>query len=360
LVGARPPLPRFFGQDAVDTLLADEHDRLDFTEHVWPLLAKEIAFGYYHELFTGHPDRVSLSWKEFDARYAELSWDSTEFHALIEQSVPAVEDRLDFDWLDRPMAGLRFDTAEELQEHLRDYIAADLARRTDSSYSADLGAFLALLSAYSQLPKIIATGKLTTRSRVQRLEGWWVGFFSYFASGPPGDRLEQLLALSRSGVVRFLGADMWVRPDAQRGVFLAGSASTDDVVAASGLVEARLPKATVRHTADVLLRALHNDGAGAEEMLLDETIGAEVSTGLLRVSAEDGRIIGPAGQPQRRRFALGPFTTVRTAAAFARPRTNAPPFRYNDATARAVLRELCRTGLPDRSGRTGSSHRWLA
>jgi hypothetical protein len=52
----------------------------------------------------------------------------------------------------------------------------------------------------------------------------------------------------------------------------------------------------------------------------------------------DGRLIDPASGPHPRRFALGPFTTVRTAAAFARPRTNAPAFRFNDAAARAVLR----------------------
>jgi hypothetical protein len=344
LTGARPPLPRYFGPDAVDALLA-EPGRLDFTERVWPLMAKEIAFGYYYELFTGHPDRVNLSWAEFDARYAPLAWDSPELRALVDESVPDPTDRLDFQRLDRPMAGLRFATSAELQDYLHAYVHADLARRSDQTHSADLGAFLALLSVYGQLPRIVAAGKLTASSRVRRLEGWWTGFFSYFASGPPGDRLEQLLALSRAGIVRFLGADMWVRPDAERGLFVAGSVSTDEEVTATGLVEARLPRASVRDTADELLRGLHRGGEAVEELLFDGPGSSPVSTGLVRASAEDGRVLDPNGRPHQRRFALGPFTTVRTAAAFARPKTNAPAFRYNDATARAVLTEIAGTDL---------------
>jgi hypothetical protein len=355
LSGGPPPLPRFFGPEVVTELMA-AHERLDFTEHVWPLLAKEIGWAYYHELGTAHPDRLTVPWQEFADRYAELDWDSDERRALVAAAVPREDDRLDFDRLDRPLRGLRFDSADALQEHLRAYVGADLARRSDPEYSADLGAFLALLSVYAQMPAIIAAGKLTASSRVARLEGWWTGFFSYFASGPPGDRLEQLLALSRAGVVRFVGADMWVTADERRGLFVAGSASTGEQVTAGALIEARLPKATVEHTADGLLRSLHGARIGTEEILAGGPGGDDLRTGLLTVSGVDGRLRDPVlSDWHRRRFALGPFTTVRTAAAFARPRTNAPAFRYNDAAARAVLRLLAELGTDGRDRTTGAA-----
>ena len=87
-----------------------------------------------------------------------------------------------------------------------------MARRSDPRYSADLGAFLALLSVYGELAGLMP------------FDGWWHGYFSYLASGPPPDRLEELLALSRAGIVRFVGADMWV--EAVDGAFLAGSPTT--------------------------------------------------------------------------------------------------------------------------------------
>jgi hypothetical protein len=154
-----PPLPRFFGPEAVDELLAT-HDMLDFTRHIWPLLGKEIGWGYYHELGTAHPDRMTMPIAGFEARYAELDWDSPALHALVAAAVPDPIDRFDIERLDHPLRGLRFDDAEQLQTHLRDYVTDDLARRANPGYSADLGAFLALLSGYAQLPRIVASGKL--------------------------------------------------------------------------------------------------------------------------------------------------------------------------------------------------------
>jgi hypothetical protein len=336
LTAQRPALPHFFDPATVDALIAD-NERIDYLEQVWPLQAKEIGWAYYHELHNGHPDRVTMPWAEFEAAYTELDWGSTEMAELVAKSVPRQADQLDFDAYDRPLRGLTFPDFASLQEHLRGYVRADLDRRTDVEHSADLAAFFALLSIYGQLPRLVASGRLTTSSRLRGLEGWWAGFFSYFASGPPGDRLEQLLALSRAGIVRFLGADMWVEADAELGVFVAGSASTDEVVRTDALIEARLPKPTVRDTAEAVLGGLHRSGEAADEILVNELDAAQHSTGLLRVAGTDGRMVDAAGQPQPRRFALGPYTTTRTAAAFARPGTNAPSFRYNDAAARSVL-----------------------
>jgi hypothetical protein len=334
LAAARPPLPHFFDATTIDELVAG-NDGIDYRTQVWPLQAKEIAWAYYHELHNGHPDRVRLPWPDFAARFTELTWDTPDMVALITESVPDRHDRLDFPGYDRPLDGQTFPNFPSLQQHLRDYIRADLTRRADPERSADLGAFFALLSVYGQLPRLVASGKLTPASRLRDLEGWWSGFFSYFASGPPGERLEQLLALSRAGIVRFLGADMWVDTDAERGVFVAGSASTAETVEADALIEARLPRATVRDTAEALLDRLHRDGDVAEEILTGDA--ARPGTGLVLVAGAEGRLIDTAGQLHPRRYALGPYTTTRTAAAFARPGTNAPAFRYNDAAARSVL-----------------------
>ncbi|WP_425385441.1 hypothetical protein [Streptomyces himastatinicus] len=121
-------------------------------------------------------------------------------------------------------------------------------------------------------------------------------------------------------------------------MFRAGGASVPgSQVEARALVEARLPEPTVARSRDALLRALHRDGAAA------------TAAGLLAVSPDDGRILDRAGHPHPRRFALGPHTDGRSSGAFARPRTNAPAFRQNDATARALLLSLrdlsCRASL---------------
>jgi uncharacterized NAD(P)/FAD-binding protein YdhS len=310
--GERPPLPRFFGPAEVAELLA-RPGGFDFRRDVWPLVGKELGFAHYHRLFASHPERTGIAWTDFEEKYAVA--DEAERETLVAAAVPDPADRLDLAALDHPLDGVRYASHEEFQEGLRAYVEGDLRRRHDPAHSPDLAVFFGLLSVYAQLVRLGDIGP------------WWHGFFSYLASGPPGPRLRQIPALSRAGVVKFVGADMTVT--AEDGVFRASSVTVPGFsVEARALVEARLPEPTVGRARDTLLRELHADGA------------AESPDGLLRVDRSDGRVLDRSGRPHPRRFALGPFTDGRTPGAFTRPRTGGPAFRQNDATARAVLQFL--------------------
>ena len=59
-------------------------------------MAKEIAWGWYHELLHGHPDRVRLDANSFTDRYSAASWGSPEMVALLDEAVPDPRDRIDF------------------------------------------------------------------------------------------------------------------------------------------------------------------------------------------------------------------------------------------------------------------------
>ncbi|MFD8493949.1 FAD/NAD(P)-binding protein [Amycolatopsis sp. NPDC059657] len=331
LLGKPLKLPRFFDSYTFDKL----PERLDFKRDVWPHMAKEIAWGYYSELFTGHPDRVRLDFAVFADTFADTEWDSPEMRALIEKSVPALEDRLDLEQLDRPLAGLRFATGEEFGKHVREYVEHDLSRRADSEFSADLGAFMALLSVYHQLPALVGTGRITARSQVSEMDGWWHGFFSYYASGPPPRRLEELIALHQAGLVSFAGAEM--RITAADGVFVGSSESFPGEVRARTLIEARLPEPSVSRASDVLLRTLRDAGDLVEESVLDAATGEREASGRIHTRVGDSRLLNASGDAHPRLFAVGPHTSARSAAAFTRPRTNALPFRQNDAVAREIL-----------------------
>jgi FAD-NAD(P)-binding len=314
--GDRPPLPRFLGPAEIEDLLA-RPGGFDFRRDVWPMVEKELGFAHYHRLFTAHAERTVMAWADFEEKYAAAAGPA-ETRALVAAAVPDPADRLDLTALDRPLDGVRYASHEDFQDGLRAYIESDLKRRHDPSHSADLGVFLGLLSVYGQLVRLGNIGP------------WWHGFFSCLASGPPGPRLRQMLALSRAGLLRFVGAGMTVT--AEHGVFRAGSPTVPGFhVETRALVEARLPEPTVRRARDSLLRHLHADGA------------AETPEGLLRVDPVDGRILDGAGRPHPRRFALGPYTDARTPGAFTRPRTGGPAFRQNDAAARSALAFLSRS-----------------
>ncbi|WP_017241577.1 FAD/NAD(P)-binding protein [Streptomyces sp. SS] len=329
LDGERPPLPRFFGPEQTDALLSGTGP-IDFRRDVWPLVDKELGWAHYHRLFSTHPERTSLGWSDFEKAYEEAPPRGAEIAAIVAAAVPDPADRLDLDALDHPLDGLRFASAEALQHGLRDYITDDLNRRHDPAHSPDAAVFAGLLSVYGQLLRL---GKRMDPG------AWWHGFFSYLASGPPGPRLRQLLALSRAGVVRFLGPQVTVEADEERGVFRASSAAVPgEWTEARALVEARLPEPTLELTGSPLLRALYEEGARA------------TASGLLMVDPVDGRLLEHDGRPHPRRFALGPHTTARAGGAFTRPRTGGVAFGQNDVTARAALTFLrdreCRLPAP--------------
>lgn len=334
LKAGRPPLPRFFGPDVVDPLIASGRP-VDLAAQAWPFMAKEIAWGWYHELFLGHPQRVRLTWDEFAARLAPLRWGTPEMTALIVGAVPDPLDRLDLDALDRPVAGVHAPDLDALQPLLRAGIEEDLRQRVDDRHTPHLGAFVAMLSVYGEVGRLSAS--LSARSRARDMP-WWQSFFNALASGPPGFRVRQLLALSRAGFVRFLGEGM--RVEVVDGAFRATSDAFPGAVTAPVLVDARLPEPSGSRTRDPLVAGLLADGLASEELLVDDDGTVLRNTGVLEVRREDGALIDASGRPHPRRFAVGPHTTVKVAGAFTRPGMNAQSLRYNDAVAVAVLRSL--------------------
>ena len=338
-------LPRFFDATAILARFPPPRT-IDFRADLWPLMAKEVGWGYYHELCVGHPDRTTVKWDEFAADYSGRSWYSGQMDRLVRAGVPARTDQLDFEAMDRPLAGRRFADLGELHAYMCEYISGDITRRSDPAYSADLAAFFSLLTVNAQVARILHSGRMAARSAVRDVRGWWQGFFDYVGSGPPGVRSQQLLALADAGVVRFLGAEMSVDTDEARGVFVGGSASVPDTVDATALIEARLPSAELRSSPDPLVRQLYESGE-VSEYVVSDPYGYTHRSGLLHVSPVDFQLFDGSGNPHPRRYALGPHTNITQFATFARPRSNAMSFRQNDELARSVLRVPV-AGIPPR------------
>jgi uncharacterized NAD(P)/FAD-binding protein YdhS len=327
--------PRFFTADAVEALLA-VHGELDFHGQLWPLIAKDAGYAYYRELFTGHPERVRIGWAEFAGRFAASDWYSEERLRLVAGSVPDTELHLDFERLDHPFVGREFAGPDDVQAAVAAYIENDLRLRTGPDHSETLALFHGLLKAYLDLGRLVPAERLNARSQ-QAIQGWWHGFFSFVDSGPPPRRLQEMLAVHRAGLLQFIGPGLQLSADEEAGRFVARSARSGVAVSAPALIEARLPAPSMARTANPLLRQLHRSGLGTEQQLL--TADGLYATGRLLVSG-DNELLGHLGETRPRLFGVGPGTSGWGAGAFARPGTNAAPFRENDALARRILKVL--------------------
>ena len=285
--------------------LEDENGLLDFRADVLPLIAAEIA----HQV-PGAP------------------------------LPPEGEEPLA--WLDEPLSDLGATTLPEAAEQAtRDavvgHIEADLRDRIGGEVTAARTLFQLLL----RLHGVLVDQLPATRLRGGAASGyprWWHSLFSFVDSGPPPHRLQQLLALERAGIIRFLGPGLRVTADEASGRFRARGA-TGIEVAAGALVDAFLPEPSLQESTNPLLRDLVTGG--------DAALGREsaASPGALDTDARH-RVIGPDGAARERLWAVGPWTSELPIAAFARPNTNAPCHRRNDALARELLETALRGHAP--------------
>ncbi|MGY1631362.1 FAD/NAD(P)-binding protein [Geodermatophilus sp. SYSU D01186] len=340
---AGPPVPlRFFTLAAVDEAFGPSR-RLDLRADLAPLIERDLAWAHYTELFRAFPERTAMPWEEFAEAYVAAATPRAE-RTLVARAVPDLVDRFDLAALDRPLAGRWFAEPEALQDAVRRHVRADLDRAADPRFSTDAAVFTALLQCHGTIAALAAARRLTPRAESEDLAGWWMNLFSYLASGPPGPRLEELLALSEAGVLHFLGAGVEVVLDEDAGVFRAHSTSCPGVVEARALVEARVPSPDVTATPDPVVTGLLGRGEARERVLADPGAAAGVrGTGRLDVDA-DLRVVTASGEPHPTIRAAGFWTAGAQVAAFARPRTNAPFFRQNDALARDLWHTLTGAG----------------
>ncbi|MFD1538772.1 FAD/NAD(P)-binding protein [Nonomuraea guangzhouensis] len=278
--------------------------------------AKRLAYAYYHELFTRHPDRTRTTWTAFESSFEAAEWGGKEMRALVTRSVPRFADRLRLDRLERPLHGMRFGDLAGLQRWMHGYLAADLERSADPAFSADLAVIHWLLSARTTLAD----------------DPWLQGLVGLLADGPSLARQAELRALARAGVVTFLGADLRIHQDEESGTWRATSSTVPGFTAARTLVEARRPVAGVRRGSDPLIAGLYATGECRE------------TGGLLDVRLPDRRLVTRTGAAHDRRFALGSWT-VGGAPGFDRPGGPGELLRQADALARTVLAQVAGSWL---------------
>ncbi|MGB4779939.1 FAD/NAD(P)-binding protein [Microbacterium sp.] len=332
-----PPVLHVLTKEAIARLLA-RPGTVDFADDVWPLVREELVWGHYRELFTGHPERVRASWDEFQEVLRATAGDVEALRAAAAAVIPDCLDRFDVPTLDRPLAGEQFPDAETLQGRVRAHIQEDLALRTTQERSPAQAVFLALLLSFLALGDI-PTDRWSARSRAVTLPIQWHTFFSYVASGPPAHRLEELLALSRAGVVRFLGPDVHVRIEPGRG-FVASSPRVPGEQVAATLVDAWLPRASAAISDNPALRELalvH----GRELQVAD----ADFAGTLGRIDVDDtGHVRAPGGPAHSDVFAIGSFTSATEAGAFTRPGSDSLSLRQTDVVAGAVVDAIAASG----------------
>ncbi|HEY8294869.1 MAG TPA: hypothetical protein VIG41_05985, partial [Micrococcaceae bacterium] len=202
-------------------------------------------------------------------------------------------------------AARHFSGHQDLADAVHAYLQAD-ARGSAAGEDDPLKMAIGALNAGRAVIKsVVCDGGITDESWLGELRGWFESFVEGLASGPPALRMEQLAALVRDGVVRFIGPDPVFGLDPDQRVFTASSPWVDAPPwRAKDLIEALAPANRVLQSSSPLLEQLLADGLVRPRIMLAAD-GEPVATSGLDLSAPPYRALDSAGRIARGLYVLG-------------------------------------------------------
>jgi len=284
-----------------------------FDYDFWPLLHRDVLRTYYGTLARVEPGTIKghplLFLKGLDELLALKSVRGSRalldrVRAYVAGFVPP-ERQLDVEALARPFGGRNFASAAEYQAAMLEYLDADAAgsaRGEDDPLKMAIGA---LNAGRSLIKELVADGGLTEEAWQSELRGWFEPLVEGLASGPPPQRISQLAALARAGVVEFVGPDPQYSVDPESGRFRASSPwVAGGEHEAAFLVEAMMPANRVGRTLSPLLRRLLEDGLGRPRLMLGVEGGPVESSGL-DVTRPPYRLVDASGRVTEGLYVLG-------------------------------------------------------
>ncbi|EMY35523.1 hypothetical protein D477_003978, partial [Arthrobacter crystallopoietes BAB-32] len=336
---------------AAARLFAETGVQPSFDHDLWPLLHRDVLWAYYSTLVRVEPDAVSAPPRDFLAGLQELFARKpapgsrvllTAVHDYLGAHV-APGRLLDVESLARPFAGRKFSGAGDYQQAMLEYLDADAAasaRGEDDPLKMAVGA---LNAGRSLLKEIVADGGLTEESWLAELRGWFEPLVEGLASGPPAQRIEQLAALVRAGLVEFVGPDPHLEVDRESERFRATSPWVDGASYSAGyLVEAMMPanRGGAQPFAVAAPPARRRPGPAQTDARAGADPRADLGPGRHRTAVPAGRCERAADpQPVRARAAalLGPVGHRHRRGGRGPPEQGSRTLKDADDIARALL-----------------------
>ena len=310
---------------------------LDFRRDLWPLISREVESVYYTALLRARDDRRHADL--FHDLWVAYPWGGAKDQRLLDIFGVSAAQRWDWQRLTEPFGTRSFDSPDDFTGWLLDYLRADLRSARAGNVSGPLKAALDVLrDLRNEVRLVVDHGGLRGSSHRDHLEGWFTPMNAYFSIGPPVQRIEEMVALVKAGVLHVLGPGMRAWADPVLGSFVVESPLVPgSAVAVTALIDARLPEPDLRRTADPLLGQLLGDGQCHPFRIADPD--GPYETGGLAVTDRPFHLIDGRGVAHPRRFAFGvPTEAVHwVTAAGARPFVNSASLGDADFIAGAVL-----------------------
>lgn len=223
------------------------------------------------------------------------------------------------------------------------YLEDDAATSAAGSRSPVKMAIGALHLARMEVKALISQGRVSPSSQVSEIEGWFESLVEGLASGPPLQRIEELAALTRAGIVEFLGPEPIFDVDRETGCYTAESpAVAAPAYQARWLLEAMMPANRVQLSRSTLVAGLLRSGLARPRELVDASGAPRAGKGF-DVTAHPHRLIAGDREQPEEIYVLGlqlssvQWGTAIAAEAGGDVESSARSLADADAAARAIL-----------------------
>lgn len=229
---------------------ANEQPQLHFADDLWPLIEADIKDTYDH--YAAIANKKNRTPDGAEVATPQVTEQGTS---------PSSGSRFDIRAYARPFDGREFNSFAQYQEAMHQWLIADAATSVAGHGSPEKMAANAMHAARLALKPLITAGRMDPISQITQVEGWFESLVEGLTSGPPLQRIEELAALARAGIVQFLGPQPVFEVDAEAQCFTAKSAQVaGEPITAKWLIEAMMPPNRVAQADTPLVHQLFHDG----------------------------------------------------------------------------------------------------
>ncbi|KAB1656320.1 FAD/NAD(P)-binding protein [Pseudoclavibacter chungangensis] len=330
-------LPPAGGHERLRAVVPRLHGTVDFVRDLRPALRRDALDAYYATLHRTNPAAFTAPLEVVLGIVESRADDLDELDRALRDVVPDAADRFDPVAATTLPAG-RFASSDALHDEIVARLRADLVEAERGHDSPIKVGLWSLASARAAVSRVAAFDGLDAEDAAGPLhEFMQIGNLA--GSGPPAQRIRELLALVDAGLVTFVGPRPIVDIDEATGRFVMSSPDVEaEPVTAPVLIDAWVRPHDVRTTRDELLRRLVEDGR-ARPFARVSGLGGRVPTSAVDVDPVTSRIVHGDGTTDERIRLIGvPLATSRRDTLISpMPGTRATMLVETDAVAADLL-----------------------
>ncbi|RPK76446.1 hypothetical protein EES42_03390 [Streptomyces sp. ADI95-17] len=272
----------------------------------------DLEHAYYAELISSDPGRCSISWGRFSQLFLSAAPGSPLQEELVRETITKEEDRLDLESMGAPLKGVSFQCIPELQKWMRRYIAHGTNQMLSENFSCYQALVTSVHRFYAEFARLSnSEQEMENLDFFRGVQGWLRSILQFLNGGAPWPRQKELIALSRSGVVTFLGAGTRLVQPSLRAIECTSATLPQASIDITHVIDARIAQHSVSRSTDALRIGLYGRGeissvARRSKSKKSKNPGVEA----IRVT-KFGELIRSDGSVSRTRFAIGVGTSYR-------------------------------------------------